>query len=129
MVHFVALLEAPQDGNGVFHRGLIHEYLLEAALQGWILLDVLAVLIEGGGADAAQLAPGEHGLEQVAGIHGASSGAGPHNGMDLIDEQHDLSFRGRHLLEHGLEPFLEFAPVFGAGDQAAHVEGDQLAVL
>ena len=39
-------------------RRLADEHLLEAALEGGVLLDVLAVLVEGGGADHAQLARG-----------------------------------------------------------------------
>jgi hypothetical protein len=35
---------------------LVDEDLLEAALEGGILFDVLAVLVQGGGADAAELA-------------------------------------------------------------------------
>ena len=70
MVHLVALLEAAQNRNGVFHRWLVHQHLLETPLQRRILLDVLAVFIQGCGADATQLAPGEHRFQQVAGIHG-----------------------------------------------------------
>ena len=33
------------------------------------------------------------------------------------------------FLEHGLEPLFELAAELGAGDQRAHVERDQLAVL
>ena len=129
MVHLVALFQAPQNRDGVFHRGLIHEHLLEAALQGRILLDVLAVLIEGGGANAAQFAPGQHRLEQVAGVHGAATGAGPHHRVDLVDEQHDLALGGSDLLEHGLEPLLKFTAILGPGDQGAHIERHELAVL
>ena len=129
MMHFIALLEAAQDRNCVLDGGLIHEHLLEAALQGRILFDVLAVLIKGGGADAAQFAPGQHRLEQVAGIHRAAGGTGPYHGVDFIDEQHDLPLAGGHLLEHRLEPLLKFTPVLGAGDQGPHVEGNQLAIL
>ena len=57
-----------------------------------ILFDVLTVLVQGGGADAVQLAPGQHGLEQVACIHGALGLAGAHNGVQLIDKQNDLAF-------------------------------------
>ena len=32
-------------------------------------LDILAVLVEGGGADAVQLAPGQQGLEPVSYTH------------------------------------------------------------
>ena len=52
-------------------RGRLDEDRLEAALQGGVLLDVLAVLVEGRGTDHAELAPGEHRLDHVAGVHGA----------------------------------------------------------
>ena len=51
-------------------EGWPHEDLLEPALQGGVLLDVLAVLVEGGGPDQPQLAPGQHRLDHVAGVHG-----------------------------------------------------------
>ena len=117
MVHLVALLEAAQNRNGVFHRWLVHQHLLETPLQRRILLDVLAVFIQGCGADATQLPPGEHRFQQVAGIHGSAAGASPHHGVDLIDEEHDLPLRGRHLLEDGLEALLEFTAVLRSGDQ------------
>ena len=83
---------------------------------------MLAVFIERGGADATQFAPGQHRLEQVAGIHGAAAGAGPHHRVDLVDEQHDLALGGGDLLEHGLEPLLKLTAVLGTGDQGAHVQ-------
>jgi hypothetical protein len=43
--------------------------LLETALEGRVFLDVLPVLIEGGGAYAVQLAARQHRLEQVGGVH------------------------------------------------------------
>ena len=52
------------------------EHLLEAALERGVLLDVLAVLVERGGADHAQLAAGQHRLEHVAGVHRALGRAG-----------------------------------------------------
>ncbi len=53
VVHLVAVLEAAQDADGVLHRRLADEHLLEAPLQRGVLLDVLAVLVERGGADHA----------------------------------------------------------------------------
>ena len=58
VVHLVALLEAAQDGDGGLDRGRLHQHLLETALEGRVLLDVLAVLVEGGGADHAEACPG-----------------------------------------------------------------------
>ena len=57
-------------------EGVADVHLLEAALEGGVLLDVLAVLVERGGADHAQLAAGEHRLEHVAGVHRALGRAG-----------------------------------------------------
>ena len=116
MVHFVAFLQAPEDRDCVFHVGLIDKHLLEATFQGRIFFDVLAMFIQGGGPDAAQFTSGQHRLEQVAGIHGPTAGASPHHGMDFVDEQHNLPFRGGDLLEHCLEPFFKLAAVLGAGD-------------
>ncbi len=62
------------------------------------------------------------GFEQVAGIHGAFGLARADHGVQFVDEQDDFALRFLHLLEHGLEPLLEFAAVLGAGDQRAHVE-------
>ena len=58
----VAGLEAPQNRDGVLHAGLRHRHRLEPALQRRVLLDVLPILVQGGGADAVELAPGQHGL-------------------------------------------------------------------
>ncbi len=91
VVHLVALLQAAQDGDGVLHRGLVHQHLLEAALQRGILLDVLAVLVERGGADAVQLAARQGGLEHVARVHRAIALAGADHGVQLVHEQDDLA--------------------------------------
>jgi hypothetical protein len=62
VVHLVALLEAAQDRDRVLHARLLDHHLLEAALQGAVVLDVLAELVERGGANRAQLTAGEGGL-------------------------------------------------------------------
>ena len=49
--------------------------------------------------------------------------------VHLVDEQHDLALRGLDLLQHGLQPFLELAAVFRAGDHGAEVQRQQLLVL
>ncbi len=81
VMDLVALAETAEDRDGVFDAGLVDEHGLEAALEGGVLFDVLAELIERGGADAVQFAAGEHGLEQVAGVHGAIGFAGADDGV------------------------------------------------
>src|SRR5213596_3240770 len=74
---------------------------------------VFAVLVEGCGADALDLAAGQGGLEDVRGIDGALGGARANQGVELIDEEHDLA-AGADLIEDLLQALLELAAVLGA---------------
>ena len=84
---FVARLEAAEDGDRVFDVRLADEDGLEAALEGGVLFDVLAVFVERGRADAAELAAGEGRLEQVGRVGAAFGRAGADHGVQLVDEQ------------------------------------------
>ncbi len=128
VVHLVALLEPTQDGDGVLHRGLAHEHLLEPALERGVLLDVLAELVERRRADHAQLAAGEHRLDHVAGVDRALGATGADDGVQLVDERDDLAVAVDDLLEHGLHAVLELAAVLGARDHRADVERDEALV-
>ena len=90
---------------------------------------MLAVLVEGGGADAVQLAARQRRLEHVAGVHGALGRARADHGVQLVDEEDDLALGLGDLLEDGLEALLELAAELGAGDQRAQVERDEPLVL
>ena len=72
VVDLVALAQAAQDRDRLLDGRLVDEDRLEAALEGGVLLDVLAVLVEGRRADRVELAAGEHRLQQVRGVHRAS---------------------------------------------------------
>lgn len=87
---------------------------------------MLAVLVEGGGANHAQLAASEHRLDHVARVHGAAlaGGARPDDGVQLVDEGDDLALGLLDLLEHGLQPFLELTAVLRARDHGTKVERD-----
>ena len=129
VMDLVAFLESAQDGDGVLDARLIDHHRLEAALQRGVFLDMLAVLVERGRADAVELAPRQRRLEQVGRIHRALGRARADHRVQFVDEQDDLAGGLLHFLEHGLEPLLEFAAEFGARDQRAHVERDEAAVL
>ena len=101
---------------------LADEDRLEAALERGVLLDVLAVLVEGGRADRAQLAAREHRLEQVGRVDGALGRARADDRVQLVDEQHDLAGGVLDLVQDGLEPLLELAAVLRAREQRADVE-------
>src|SRR5437762_1159754 len=129
VVHLVALLQPAQDGDRLLDRGLLDQHGLEAALERGVLLDVLAVFVQRGGADAVQLAAREHGLQQVGGVHRALGGARADHGVQLVDEKDDVAARGLDLLQDGLQTLLELAAELGAGDQRAHVECDDPLLL
>ena len=125
VVHLVAVLEPAQDADGVLDRRLADQHLLEAALQRGVLLDVLAVLVERGGADHPQLAAGQHRLDHVAGVHRAFAGrAGADDGVQLVDERDDLPGRVLDVVEDGLQPLLELAAVLRAGHHRTEVQRD-----
>ena len=125
VVRLVPVAQALQDLDGEGHVGLLHLDGLEAALEGGVLLQVLAVLVDGGGPDGLQLAPGQHGLEDGGGVDGPLGGAGTHQGVELVDEQDDVA-PGADLLQHLLQALLEVAAVAAAGHQGAEVEGVEL---
>ena len=77
--------------TAVVYRGLGDGDGLEAPLQRRVLLDVLAVLGEGGGADDLDLAPGEGGLEDVGGVHAALGVARADKVVHLVYHEDDVA--------------------------------------
>jgi len=49
--------------------------------------------------------------------------------VELVDEEDDAALGLFHLVQHGLQPFLELAPVLGPGDEGAHVQVEDGLVL
>ena len=128
VVRLVAVAQALEHLDRVGDRRLGDLDRLEAALERGVLLEVLAVLVERGRADGLQLAAGQHRLEDAGGVDRALGRAGADEGVDLVDEQHDVA-AGADLLEHLLQALLEVTAVAGAGDQRTEVEGVDLLVL
>jgi hypothetical protein len=80
VVDLVALPEAAEDGDRCPRTlGGSTRTCWKRRSSAAILLDVLAVLVERGGADAVKLAARQHGLEEVAGVHRALGLAGAHD--------------------------------------------------
>ena len=128
MVSLVLIAHTLQNLHGELLGGLVHQNRLEAALQGGVLLDVLAVLVQGGCTDGLQLASSQHGLEDGGGVNRAFGGTGTHQGMDLVDEQDDVA-AGANLLQDLLQAFLEVTAVAGTGHEGAEIQGVQVLIL
>src|SRR5664280_616060 len=100
----------------------------DAALERRILLQVLAVLVQGGRPDRLQLTAGQHRLQDRRGVDRALGRPRAHQRVQLVDEQDDVA-ASADLLQDLLQPFLEVAPVPRAGHQRAEVKGVELLVL
>ena len=95
VVHFVALFQAAQNRNRVFHGRLVDQHRLEAAFERRIFLDVFFVFVQRGCADGAQFAARQRRLQHVGSVHRAFGRACAHQRVQLVDEQNDLPVRLR----------------------------------
>ena len=95
VMDLVFLLDAAQDRDRVLDRRLADEDGLEAPRQRRVLLDMFAVFVERGGADAMQFAARQRRLQQVGGVHRAVRLAGADQRVHLVDEQDDVALRPR----------------------------------
>ena len=129
VVVLIALLQSTQDRDGVDLVRLVDHDGLEAALQCLVLLEVLLILVKGGGTNGTQLTTGQCRLEDVGGIHGTLATAGTHQSVDLVDEENDVALSVGHLFDDALESFLKLTFVLGTGDEGTHVERVELFVL
>ena len=71
VVVLVLLFQSPENRDGLGRGRLVHHDHLETALKGLVLLEVLAVLLDGGGADGPQFSTGKGRLQDIGRIHRA----------------------------------------------------------
>src|SRR5437773_615262 len=121
MVLLVALANAQQDLDRLLERWFLDHDRLEAPLEGGVALDVLAVLVEGRGPDALQLAARQRRLEDVRGVDRTLGSASTNERMELVDEENRV-VRVAQLLDDLFEPLLELAAVLRAGNERPDVE-------
>ena len=113
--------QVAEDLDGLRHVRGLHDDLLEAAVQGAVLLHDLRELVHRGRAHALEFAAGEGRLEHVRRVQAARRAAGAHDGVELVDEQDQVRIR-LGFLDDGLEALLEVAAVFGAGHHRSDVQ-------
>ena len=82
---------------------------------------MLAVLVEGGGADDLDLAPAQSGLEDIGGVHAALGIAGAHDVVYLVDDEDDVA-RLADLLDQPLHAAFKLAAELGTRYQRGEVE-------
>ena len=129
MKGFVSFLQSFQDVQGIRGGRLADVYALEPAGEGAVFFEMVAEFLVRRGTDAAQFSVGEHGLQQVRGVHGpAASRPCAHKGMYLVDDE-DAAGLFLQLLDHRLDAGFKVAAVSGAGKYRTHVQGIDGAVF
>ena len=128
VVRLVAVAQPLQDVDRVGQARLGDLDRLEPALQGGILLEVLAVLVEGRRTDRLQLATSEERLQDGGRVDRALRSARTHEGVDLVDEDDDVAAR-TDLLRDLLQALLEVTAIAGPRDERTQVERVDLLVL
>ena len=126
---FVALFQTAQDRHRVFNTGFTDENLLETALQGSVLLDVLAVFLERGGANQAQFAAGQHRFQHIGGCDRSFSATSTHQRVEFINKCDDLALGIIDLFQDCFEALFKLTPILRASNQGRHVQGNQLLSL
>ncbi len=121
VVVLVFLAEALEDLDRLVDGRWFHDHGLEPTLERAVLLDVLAVLVQRGRADALQLAARQRGLEHVRGIDGALGRPSPYQRVQFVYEQDDVLVL-RDLVHDRLEALLELTAIFGPCDHRGHVK-------
>ena len=102
--------QALEDLDRLGDGRLGHLDRLEPALKRGVLLQVLAVLIQRGGANGLKLAAGQHRLQDRGSVNRTLGSARPDQRVQLVDEQDDVT-AGPDLPQDLLQPLLEITPV------------------
>ena len=123
----IGLRHALHDLAGFLDGGLCHGHGLETAFQCGILFDILAVFIEGRGADDLNLTPGQSRLQNIRRIHTSFGIACAHQIVDLVDDQDDVSAL-LDLTDQALHTALELAPELGACHQGSQIQQENLLI-
>ena len=128
VVRLVLVAQAAQDLNGELDGWFRNLDRLEAALEGGVLFDVFAVLVERGCADRLEFTAREHRLEDACRVDRAFGGTCTDEGVDFVDKEDDVA-AGTDLLQDLLEALFEVTAIAGASHEGAQVERVEVLVL
>ncbi len=109
-----------EDPDRLVHGRFFHHDGLEAALQGGVLLDVLAIFLQRGGADDLQFAACQGRLEDIGGVHGRACRTGTHQHVHFVNEYDGAGCL--QLIDDALEAFFELPAVHRPGHQRTHIQ-------
>ena len=99
---------------------------METAIQCAVFLDVPAIFVERGGADALQLSASQSGFQDIGGIDGTFGGTGSDQRMKFIQKQNNLIIL--RFVHQTFQPLLKLSAVLGARQQQRQIDFDNVFV-
>ncbi len=127
VVLLVALPQTKENLDSFIYGRLTHHHRLEAALEGRIAFDVLAILIERCGTNTLQLTPRQSRLEDICRINRPFGGTGTNEGMHFINHQDDVAGRA-DFIHDLLKALFKLTPILGTGHKQANIEGNNALI-
>ncbi len=124
---FVALLDTEQNADGIGLRGRRNFHGLEAALEGTVLFDGLAVFARRSGADALDFAARKSRLQNIGGVERTFGRACAHQRVELINKDDGVLIL-HQLFHDGLEALFELAAILGSSNDQRKVEREDALV-
>ena len=124
----VIFFDALEHLNRLLDGRLVHLDRLEAAFERSILLDVLAVFVEGGCTNDLNLSAGKRWFEDVCRIHRAFRIAGAHQTVYLVNEQDGVAHLA-HVVKQSLDAAFKLPAELGPRYQRGHIQQVQLLAL
>src|SRR5882724_2050835 len=103
--------------NRLFSGRLIDLHWLETALKSSILLNMLAILIESGCSNTAQLATRKSRFDHISSSHSPFSSTSTYDGMQFVDKD-DHIWSLTQLFENRLDALLKLSAKHRPGHHA-----------
>ncbi|MNW59438.1 hypothetical protein D3C74_373540 [compost metagenome] len=119
---FITVTQSVKDLHRFLRRRLIHRNRLETALQSCVFFNIFAVFVQSSGTNALQLTTGKSRLQDVGGVDRAFRTACTDQGVQLINEQHDIAGL-TNFIHDFFETVFKLTAVFGSGYDRSHIQG------
>ena len=123
----IRLGNALHNLTGFFYRRLCNRHRLESAFQSCVLLNMLAIFIEGRCADHLDFTTGQSRLQDIGCIHGSFRITGTNQIMNLIDHQNDVA-AFLDLADETLHATFKLTAELGTGHQSRQVQQEDFLI-
>ena len=125
MVPLQPRAQGAEDLKALSHSGWRDVDGPEAAGQGRVRFHAAAVFFPGSGADDLYAAPSQCGLEQIGRVDGALGAACPHQRVELVEKENDVSCLCR-LRQQIPDALFKFSAVFRSCHQSGHIQAPEV---